>query len=77
VQQGKINNSDQKMFVLGNLPTVPDTGSLLQVKIGLGSPVAAEFSILDTGATVYEVAGTPVYKKVFIRRLDNGSLIGE
>ena len=76
VEQGKLMDQDKILFLTGDTPTV---GSEFQVKIGLGSPVAAdqEFTTITIGEINPEVEATKVYKKVFIRRLTTGSLTGE
>ena len=79
LKQGLLNPSDKRLFVEGGTNIMPDTGSLIQIKIGLGSPVGAtdEYAVLSQGATNYEVSNVSIYKSVYIRRLTNGSLIGE
>ena len=78
VEQGKLRNQDQKLYVNGSLDFT-GTGSNLKVIIGMnGSPAQADnYTMIPLGGVPYESAGTQVYKKVFIRRLTNGSLIGE
>ena len=79
VEQGLISPSDQKLYVDGDLKIAPETGSINQLKIGLGSPVpnGQEYAVLELGATEYEVSNTPIYKIVYIRQLTTGSYIGE
>ena len=74
LEQGKLINSDQKVFVNGSVAL---TGSILQVKIQIGSPTGNQHSMIPDGAQVYEANGIPIYKKFYIRYLTNGSLIGE
>jgi len=78
VEQGKLNNQDQKMYVNGSLDFT-GVGSNIKVKIGMtGSPTQIDnYTIIPQGGIPYEVEGTQIYKKVFIRRLTNGSFIGE
>jgi len=74
LQQGKIFFDDKKLYVDGNVPT----SSLSQIKVGLGSPVSKEYQVLgDNQITAWEVNGTPIYKKLYIRYLNTGSFIGE
>ena len=73
MEQGKLNNSDKKIFVNGSLLM---TGSELQVKIQIGSPSGNNYSIIPDGCIIQEVEGQSIYKKVFLRRL-TGSLLGE
>jgi len=74
VEQGKLIDDDQKLFVTGSLNL---TGSELQVKIGLGSPAAEEFTLVPLGAISAEVQDQKIYRKAFIRRLTTGSILGE
>ena len=78
VEQGKLLNHDQRLYVNGSLDFT-GAGSNFKVKIGMnGSPAQTDnYTIVPMGGVPYEVAGTNVYKKVFIRRLTNGSFIGE
>lgn len=72
VEQGKLQPHDQRLFVNGSLMLA--TGSL-DVKIGLGSPTSDSYSIIPLGGISAEVEDTKVFKRVYIRRLNNGSLI--
>jgi hypothetical protein len=77
MEQGILRDSDKKLFISGNYPL---TGSSMQVKIQLG-PNGENYSVLHLGKfgenVIPEVSGNIVYKKVYIRRLTNGSLWGE
>lgn len=77
LEQGKIAMHDQRLYTHGSLIYSPNTGSTIQTKIGLGSPGTDFFSLIPLGANSQEVEGTLIYKKAYIRRLTNGSLIGE
>jgi hypothetical protein len=74
LEQGKLINSDKKIFFNGSIVLI---GSILQVKIQIGSPTGDNYSVIPDGTQTYEVNGIPVYKKVYIRKLINGSLFGE
>ena len=78
VEQGKLSNQDQRLYVNGSLDFT-GTGSNFKVKIGMnGSPTQTDnYTMVVAGATPYEVEGTQIYKKVYIRRITNGSMIGE
>ncbi len=78
VEQGKLSNQDQRLYVNGSLDFT-GLGSNFKVKIGLnGSPIQTDnYTIIPQGGIPYEVEGTQIYKKVYIRRLTNGSFIGE
>jgi len=72
LEQGKLTNSDKKLFLNGSLLL---TGNKMQVKFMIGSP-GYEYSILPDGTSTHEVEGQTIYTKVYLRRL-TGSLIGE
>ena len=78
VEQGKLRNQDQKLYVNGSLDFT-GIGSNLKIRIGMnGSPTQIDnYTMLSLGGTPYKAQGTQIYKKVFIRRLPLGSLVGE
>jgi hypothetical protein len=76
LEQGKIGIEDKRLYTQGDLMYSIRTGSVLQTKIGLGSPGTDFFSIIMNGADAEEANNVAVYKKAYIRRLTNGSLIG-
>ncbi len=71
LQQGKLINSDKKIYTNGSLLF---TGSSHMIDIQIGSPTGDLYTTIEDGGNVKEVQGLPVYKKQFIRRL-TGSLI--
>lgn len=75
VQQGRLIDSDRKLYVSGNLLL---NGSEYTVDILIGpsgtTPTGELFTTIPIDATTWEAEGQPVYKKQFIRRL-TGSLI--
>ena len=75
--QGKIAEGSVKLFTAGSLIFSYITGSVLQVKVGIGSPPSSMYSLVPLGGVPYEVEGIKVYKKVYLNSLPNGSLIGE
>lgn len=77
LEQGKIGMNDLRVYFHGSVILSPNTGSVLQTKIGVGSPGDNFYSIIPIGANAEEVFGQSIYKRAFIRRLTNGSLIGE
>jgi len=75
LQQGKITTADKRLYIKGTTTTVtPSPGAL---KIGLGSPIEGEYNIIPDGEEAWPPIGDIVYKKLYIRALPNGSLIGE
>ena len=78
LEQGKLRKQDQKLYVNGSLDFT-GIGSNFKVKIGMnGSPVQVDnYTMLSLGGTPYKAQGIQIYKKIFIRRLTNGSFIGE
>lgn len=71
IEQGKILTNDTKLYVRGEVQT---SGI---IKVGLGSPVGNEYSLLGEGVTNWSVNETDILKKLFIRVLPLGSLTGE
>jgi len=71
LEQGKILTNDTKLYIEG---TVSTSGV---IKIGLGSPIEYEYSLLSEGVTKWEVNDIDILKKLYLRRLTTGSLIGE
>ena len=71
LEQGRILNNDTKLYIQGDV----STSGL--IKIGLGSPIEGEFSLLSEGVSKWSVNQTPILKKLYIRRLLTGSLMGE
>jgi len=74
LEQGKLITSDKKIFLAGSIYL---TGSDLQLKVQIGSPTGENYQLVADGGTVQEFNGINIYKRAFIRRLTNGSLIGE
>ena len=72
--QGRIQQSDSKLYVCGSLDLTPTNG---QIKIGIGSPIKMEYYTLQQGCSVYSLNGSDIYTKSFIRVLNNGSFINE
>ncbi len=75
MQQGKILFDDKKLYVEGTV----QTSGLGPIKIGMnGSPPTQEYQILEDGqVTSWDINGSSVYKKLYVRYLTNGSFIGE
>ncbi len=75
LEQGKLLLDDRKLYVSGEV----QTSGASPIKIGMtGSPTTQQYQILGEGqVTEWDINGDPVYKKVFVRFLPNGSFIGE
>lgn len=73
LQQGKVLMNDSKLYVLGSV----QTSGLGQIKVGIGSPNFEEYEFIDNGVIQWVVNGSPIYKKIYVRFLTNGSFIGE
>jgi len=74
LQQGKLLMDDKKIYVCGDV----QTSGLGQIKIGVGSPVSQEYQIMEDGqVNSWEVNGSSVYKKIYVRFLPTGDFIGE
>jgi len=74
IEQGKMNPWAQRMYVHGSL--LFESGAL-RVKVGVGSPNEEQFSIVSIGGITAETNNSKIYKKMYIERLPNGSLLGE
>lgn len=73
LEQGKILLDDRKLYVAGEV----QTSGASPIKIGM-SGTSQEYQILEEGQiTQWDINSDPVYKKVYIRFLPNGSFIGE
>ena len=74
LEQGKILTNDTKLYIKGSIST---SGI---IKIGLGSYTnmsGCEYSLLDVGVTKWKVNDVDIMKKLYVRLLPNGSLLGE
>jgi hypothetical protein len=71
LQQGNLLTNDTKLYIQGDVNT---SGVL---RVGLGSPITGEYSILSDGVIKYTVNQVDVLKKVYLRVLLTGSLMGE
>lgn len=70
LEQGKINQNDSILYVKGNL----NTSGL--VEIGIGSPPSSPtniYALIENGVTPWKIGGEIVYKKLFVRQINNGS----
>lgn len=73
MEQGVLLADDRKIFVAGSVSVTAFT------KIGFGSPTPTyEYApIVPIGVRAVPLSGVNVYQAVYIRRLTNGSFIGE
>jgi len=71
LEQGKITQADKSLFLPGDTETTPI------MKIGIGSPVTHQHSVIPEGIITHPMEEHAVYKKMYIRTLETGSLIGE
>ncbi len=73
LEQGRITQNDKKIYIAGDVATTDI------MKIGLGSPVYQEHSIIEKGVISYPPTsnGDYIYKQMFCQELSNGSYIGE
>jgi hypothetical protein len=68
LEQGKLLTTDKILYIKGD-SDVDASGTIVK----LHSPVEY-YNIIPNGVTTYEVNGSPVYKKLFLRRTLTGSL---
>lgn len=71
VEQGRLLNNDSKIYVLGTV----NTSGLWRV--GVGSPPTTEYAIVPEGIIPYPINNEIVYKKLYVRILNTGSLAEE
>jgi len=75
VEQGKLIDGDIKMFMHGSIII---TGSELCARVGIGSPIHAEYGIIADGINTARVSDQSIYRKIYLRQLTGpGSLFGE
>lgn len=73
LEQGKLIDDDKRLFIHGSLVL---TGSEMTIRVGVGSPVNESYTLLNSDIRV-DVYNTPIYRKVFLRRIGGtGSLLG-
>lgn len=74
LQQGKVLLDDKILYMNGSA----SISGLSPIKVGLGSPIQAEYQIIEDGRDImWSLENKPIYKKVYIRYLTNGSFVGE
>lgn len=71
VAQGKLIDSDKKLYVNGSLAL---TGSDNAITLMLGSP-GDLYTSVPVGGIMWSAEASPVYKAAYIRRLTTGSLL--
>ena len=72
LEQGVILKDDRKVFFAGSL-TINSF-----MKLGLGSPIRNEYGfIAPAGVQNWSISGVSIFTEAYIRRLTNGSFIGE
>lgn len=75
LQQGKLQIEDKKLYI----DSVVQTSGLAPIKIGTtGSPTTRQYEILEQGqVTEWDINGSPIYKRAYVRFIPNGSFLGE
>lgn len=76
LEQGRINLNDSKMFLAGSINLILDSasGGRYKIEIPIGGSV---FKILPEGIINYPSVGSPIFRKAYIRVLNNGSFLNE
>lgn len=69
LQQGKITNQDKKIYITGD--TAINASGLI---VGIGSPSTEYYKVINEGVIMFELNGSPVYKKLFLRHNNSGSV---
>ena len=65
IDQGLADWNDSKMFLAGSI----DTKTNMQVLVGNNGSL---YYVLPNGITRYDVSGTTIYQRVFVRKLVSG-----
>jgi len=73
VEQGKVLTNDSKLYIKGSV----NTSGIIKIGLGSYTTMTNEYSVLGEGIINYSVNEVDILKKVYIRRLTTGSLIGE
>jgi len=73
LEQGKLRTQDQKLYVNGSIDFT-GAGSNISTKIIMSNDT---YTIIPIGGIPYEVENTQIYKRAYVRILNNGSFIGE
>lgn len=71
LEQGKLFSNDSVLFLNGSIPL---SGTF---KVGIGSPSSVFYQKAIDGVEAYGLDTNIVYYKVYLRALQNGSLVGE
>jgi hypothetical protein len=74
VQQGLLDSNDLRLFISGGVQL---TGSETKIKIGLGSPKVAKYTMRTDGVKNPIVSNASIFKKVYLTKLEPGSFLGE
>lgn len=73
LQQGAIILDDSILYLPGSL-----TGLNEYVKMGIGSPITAEYAMVaNVGDIPFYIGSEIVYHKLYVRKLNTGSFISE
>jgi len=73
LEQGKILMNDTKIYIAGNI----NTSGIWKLGLGSADSNASQYSLLAEGVQKWDVNETPILKKLYVRLLTNGSLLGE
>jgi len=73
LEQGKILMDDTKIYIQGAI----NTSGIWKLGLGSADSNASQYSLLSEGVTKWDVNETPILKKLYIRKLPTGSIIGE
>ena len=75
LQQGKLSDNDLKLYTHGSLLLTPVIGSTtLYTQVGIGSP-GSMFSVIPLGGVSQQAEGIPIFKRIYLKKLKNGSLL--
>ena len=72
IEAGKLVLGDCKLLLPGSYDNVD-----IHTKFGLGSPVTAEYCMVEGGKIPLRVSGTTIFNRIYVRALPTGSFIQE
>lgn len=75
LQAGVIRFNDSRLFVPGSVTL--DEKNKYKLFIGGSPSVTTPYEIVPNGVIPWNVSGTEVYKKVYVRILNGGSFVNE
>jgi len=73
LEQGKILMNDTKLYIEGTI----NTSGIWKLGLGSADSNNSQYSLLSEGVTKWDVNEMPILKKLYVRKLPTGSIVGE